>query len=475
MLDEECSCHWDDAGFFVDSDIDCPLHGDEGTCQCPVDYCICPDGPPEGFPSDEAEGQPRPRGLTLAEEDERDHALGWCGCEEGVEWCGVGEPPDWARPALEHIEQARENMARPEYRRYLASPPPPTPPVHDCCGVFKHLGHRVTCPEGWPASLPDDRVAIGDDEPIPPPPPPPDVLGAIYADKRNVLAGEPGCGKTWLALECAAEIVKGLGRRVVWLDAEDSAATFSERMARLGHRDLTRSPMLKRVNHGDWLDAYLDDRDDDNDGPGALQRASEWLGDGHLFIDSGTASESGVSADEYAAWLRRHAVHHAMTVIEHVAKNPEQRFGPLGSTRKNQAQTGITAMIEGAAWTPSAASSVNLRVVKDRPGGTGRQKGQLYATVYGDPHHDGSLTITVRPPIEESDAYLVLVLSAVEDDPGIGSRDLRDRVSEAAKMGGLRSDWQTITAEIKEAIRAGHVVKHKGNGNRVHHYPADPE
>ena len=322
--------------------------------------------------------------------------------------------------------------------------------------------------DGWPLCLPDDRIPLSDDEPLPPPPPPPDVLGVIYSDKTNVIAGEPGGGKTILLLACAAHIVKVLDQRLVWLDAEDSPAVWSERMAWLGHRDLTRSPMVKRINHTDWIDADALDR----------AAASAWLtdgdsGTGHLVIDSGTATESGTSAEEYAAWIKRHAVHVGMTTIEHVAKNPEMRFGPLGSTRKNQAATGITAMIEGAAWTPAKPAAVNLRVVKDRPGGTGRQKGELYATVHGDPHPDGSLTITVRPPLEESAAYAGLIDAAVRDDPGIGANALRDAVTEAAKITGLRSDWQTVVAEIKEAVRSGLIEKRDGKGRRVHHYPAD--
>lgn len=330
------------------------------------------------------------------------------------------------------------------------------------------ITERRTDANGWPLCLPDDRIAVADGDPIPPPPPPPDVLGVIYSDKRNVLAGEPASGKTWLAMECAAHIVEVMAQRVVWLDAEDSAHTFSERMTRLGHRDLTSSALLKRVNHSDWLDADELDR----------AAVSAWLADGptgsgHLFIDSGTATDSGISADDYAAWAVRHAVHIGMTVIEHVAKNPEQRFGPLGSTRKNQSATGITAMIEGAAWTPATPAAVNLRVVKDRPGGTGRQKGDLYATVYGDPHDDGTVTITVRPPLEESDAYAGLIDAAVRDDPGIGANDLRDAVTEAAKLAGVRSDWQTVVAEIKQAVKSGLIVKVEGKGRRVHHYPAD--
>ena len=323
--------------------------------------------------------------------------------------------------------------------------------------------------DGWPYALPDDRLAIGDDEPIPDPPPPPDVLGVIYSDKRNVLAGEPACGKTWIALQCAVALIH-LGQRVAWLDAEDSAAVFSERLARLGHRDITRSALLKRINHDSWIEADSLDR----------AAVSAWLangplGSGHLFIDSGTATESGISADDYAAWMQNHAVHVGMTTVEHVAKNPEQRFGPLGSTRKNAAATGITAMVEGAAWTPTKPASVNLRVIKDRPGGTTRQKGELYATVYGSPHPDGSVAITVKPPAEESAAYAPIIETVVRDEPGIGARDLRDRVATAAQITGLRSDWQTLTAEIKAAIVAGRITKTKGSGNRVHHHLPTPE
>ena len=332
------------------------------------------------------------------------------------------------------------------------------------------ITERRTDDDGWPYALPDDRIALSDDDPIPDPPPPPDVLGVIYADKRNVLAGEPGSCKTWIAMACAAHLVKELGQRVAWLDAEDSAATFSERLARLGHRDLTRSVLLKRIDHSDWIEADSLDR----------AAVSAWLaaspaGCGHMFIDSGTATDSGTSADEWAAWLTRHAVHTGMTVVEHVAKDPERRFGPLGSTRKNAWATGITAIVEGLGWTPAEPGTVNLRVTKDRPGGTNRQKGALYATVHGSPHPDGSLAIVARPPVTESDAYLPIIETVVRDEPGIGARDLRDRVAAAAQITGLRSDWQTITAEIKAAIAARRITKAKGSGNRVHHHLPDPD
>ena len=320
-----------------------------------------------------------------------------------------------------------------------------------------------TDPHGWPHAIPDDRVPVGDDEPLPAPPTAPDILGVLYSDKHNVIAGEAGCCKTWIALEAAARL-EWLGQRVVWLDAEDSASVVSERLTRLGHRDLTRSFMFRRVNHSDWIDADPIDR----------AAISKWLtegplGTGHLFIDSGTASGSGTSPDDFAGWAPHHLVHVGVTVLEHVAKNPEQRFGPSGSLRKATTATGMTAMVEGLGWTKDTPSSVNLRVVKDRPGGTGKQRGELFATVYGSAHPDGSVTIDVRPPREESAAYLPLILAAVEDDPGIGARKLRDAVAEAAKIAGHRSDWETVANEIKEAVLLGRIVKTKGTKNRVHH------
>ena len=114
--------------------------------------------------------------------------------------------------------------------------------------------------EGLPFAIPDDRVPLGDGDPLPERPPAPALLGLLYHDKVNYLAGDKSTGKTWIALEALAAAVKQLALRVVWLDAEDSAAKFSDCLARLGHRDLTTSAYVRRFNWSDWIDADELDR-----------------------------------------------------------------------------------------------------------------------------------------------------------------------------------------------------------------------
>ena len=317
---------------------------------------------------------------------------------------------------------------------------------------------------GWPLAIPDQRVTINPGDPIPKPPAP-DVFGLIHSDKINYIAGDKETGKTWFAADCMAYMVKTLAKRCVWIDAEDSDNKLASTLAALGHADITGSVLWRRVDWGDWIAADELDR-------AAIAR---WLtaggNGGHLFIDSGSATDSGDSAETFARWKPRHLVHPAATIIEHVSKDPERRHGPAGSLRKGATASGSVLMFEGAPWTPAISGTITVRKDKERPGGITVPKGEICAQIVGTPHADGRLTLEVRPPPIASETYRALIIAAVEDDPGIQSTKLRDAVTEAAKDVGLRTDWQTIAKEIADAIAAGDVVKIAGKGKNQHNYP----
>ena len=311
--------------------------------------------------------------------------------------------------------------------------------------------------DGWPLAMPDDRLPLGDDDELPEKPSPPALLGLLYPDHTNYLAGDKSTGKTWIALEALAVAVKQLQMRTIWLDAEDTAATFSSRLARLGHRDLTTHPDVKRLNWSDWLDAEPEDR----------AAVAAWLDGGgwggHLFIDSGSATESGDSADTFAAWKARHLVHPAATVIEHVAKNPEARFGPAGSLRKGATATGAVLLVEGSPWTAHHEGTVHIRLDKDRPGGIPHRKGELCARVRGTPA-DGYLVIESLPPGNPDEEIDEAILTAIEASPGITSTGIREAV------GG---DGKQVSKRLLRLVKNDTIARQPGSRRAQHHYLPD--
>ena len=57
--------------------------------------------------------------------------------------------------------------------------------------------------------------------------------GGLVAGSATLLGGEPGIGKSTLALQVAAEVARG-GRRVLYVSAEESASQVRSRADRLG-------------------------------------------------------------------------------------------------------------------------------------------------------------------------------------------------------------------------------------------------
>ena len=57
--------------------------------------------------------------------------------------------------------------------------------------------------------------------------------GGLVAGSATLLGGEPGIGKSTLALQVAAEVARG-GRRVLYVSAEESASQVRARADRLG-------------------------------------------------------------------------------------------------------------------------------------------------------------------------------------------------------------------------------------------------
>ena len=326
-------------------------------------------------------------------------------------------------------------------------------------GLARHLKERLA-EESWPESLP-----VLTPEPDPNTPPPvADLLGVLYSDKLNWLYGLPGCGKSWVALHGAVKLAE-VGRRAVWIDAEDSERTFGER-----RKALSDSPQVReRIR---WIDADVWKGLSDEERQGVVT----WLMDGHVFVDAAGSTGAGETAESFAEWRKIFLIASGTTVIDHIPKRREDRPpGPIGSIQKLAAVTGAAIHMIGSKdmWTREAAGEAKLIVQKDRPGGIGPAN-SLAGIARGIPDN-GRLKITVEegePGAAEVDHdadhdAIEAVKQFLRENPGASKSAIRKGIKGIGK-GRLDGALQHLVNTAKVAI------EWKGK-TMLHYLHDDPE
>ena len=276
----------------------------------------------------------------------------------------------------------------------------------------------------------------------------------LYESRLNSIFGEPGVGKTWLAIISAISAVRA-GAHVLWWDFEDRPSTLATRLAALGAADLIDNESLRFANS-----AFLDD--DDNN---VLPYAQAWLMRGErpglVVIDSceaaGCPSDGGAVKpwfDKYVdPWLFCGA---GCLLLDHVPKRREERpRGAIGSTHKLSRVDGAALFVSGQAWTKEAGGKVVLRVHKDRPGDLPATIGKPVATITAT-HADGVLEYTITTPdaeeaIEVTDT-LLFEIAKLGSDGVTGSRAVRALVKTSGKV---------VDSALEDLINKGMVSKFK--------------
>ena len=221
-----------------------------------------------------------------------------------------------------------------------------------------------------------------------------DGVGLLYPGRVHSFSGEPGGGKTWLALaQCAEVMAQGLA--VVFVDYEDTPAAIVARLAALGVPAATIREHFHYVRPDGEVDTATVDR------IVALRAAL-------VVIDSvgESLAVEGLNPnadDEVARWFRRFPRKVAqggasVVILDHVAKDSETRGNwAIGSQRK-------LAAIDGAAYTvtvkvaPTRDEDGHLVVkcAKDRHGT--HRRGDAVAQVHVENLDSGGVRVTVRRP-----------------------------------------------------------------------------
>ena len=276
----------------------------------------------------------------------------------------------------------------------------------------------------------------------------------FYDGKINWVFGEPGSGKSWLALYVVQESILR-GQRTVFWDFEMSPGQTKARCLALG------LDLVEAEREGSFL--YLKPFAEES--PLAMSQLKEWQkgSDGQALVVIDAAASSGAPSDggDVEPWLKRFVKpfdddDHTILVIDHVPKQKIHRAdGPIGSARKLQAVTGAALDLSGIAWTQKKDGVVKLTVHKDRYGGLPAARRQPVARVYGR-HVDGTLTLSIEPPeVEDNpvEAFGPMLRVLAEHPDGV--------VGQAAMRELVIGRIQKKDSLIAEALTEGLILKDK--------------
>lgn len=288
----------------------------------------------------------------------------------------------------------------------------------------------------------------------------------LYQGRVNEIHGEPGGGKSNVALAFTAQVL-GEGRPVIYIDPEDTARTAVTRLVQFG---CSRTDILAHLH-------YVQDPDLET-----LTRAIAWAQEHRpaLVVMDGLAellTLAGLNEDAAAdvltfvrAFARPYArAGAAVLITDHVAKDRDGRGRwSRGSGAKLGAYDGVSCDLRVVEpYSPAKAGRVELRVAKDRLGGVGAM-GAVAGEVEFTPW-EGGTRVTIRGAAgtgaasNACDEMMRKICEHLEAHPDAVKRDLRD-------LGHA----STVDEAIDELEKLGRLQVERGGPGKRNHYRLIP-
>jgi len=252
----------------------------------------------------------------------------------------------------------------------------------------------------------------------------------LYAGRINEIHGEPGVGKTNIALCICAEVMQD-DLHVLYLDPEDNAKGIGSRFVGLGGR---AKDLAERFH-------YVE-----NPEPSEFAALHAWARKHKpalVMLDGlaeGLAAE-GLSEDKPAEVLQYFrerirpftAAGCAVFISDHVAKDSESRGRwQRGSGAKMGRYDGVVYEVKlKKPYSPEIDGFVRLVVAKDRNGGVG-PVGQIVTDLHFGHDENGAPDIRFEPPQDEvkgkwqPTALMEKISRFIEDNGAQSTRSLRD-------------------------------------------------
>ena len=272
--------------------------------------------------------------------------------------------------------------------------------------------------------------------------------GMLYAGRINEIHGEPGTGKSNVAIALSNAVMKS-GGTVLYIDPEDVPAGFTRRSLQLGAEP---DDLINRCK-------YLNDS-----APGEILLAQRWamLHKPTLVVIDGMAecmAAAGLNEDKAEEVLNfiqqeirpfAEKAGAAVLISDHVTKSWEDRgLWSRGSGAKMGRYDGVSyALSLIDAYSPGVAGSVLLTVAKDRNGGVG-VKGRPVVEVHFAPAPDNRTLVTFLAPDAQRETsklseIMGKIVNALEDNNGtlpraelrkLGKSQMVDRGIEMLELG----------------------------------------
>ena len=284
-----------------------------------------------------------------------------------------------------------------------------------------------------------------------------DGASVLYASRFSSIHGEPGCGKSWLALIAAGEAMRK-GGRCAWMDAEDRPATVADRSRPLGLIEhVTRPEHFRFFNSADLVEV-------EDLTAGALA----WLMDAKdpryslVVIDSCESFGCPSDGANVRPWItkfiepwRQSDV--AVLLLDHIPKRKADRPpGPIGSQHKRACIDGAALRCIGNPWTKTEGGSITLVCEKDRPGDLPAGLGRAVATLAGTWDDRGAFSWKLAAPKTESgidEDKVTAVLDAIKASWPDGIQGTR-RIQDASGM--RRAE---VLEAVAELVKDGTVIR----------------
>ena len=295
-----------------------------------------------------------------------------------------------------------------------------------------------------------------------------DGVPILYAGAVHALYGEPGTGKSWVALAAVADVLSH-GGRVVVVDYESGPAPVAGRLRALGCNS-------KLVTQGL---VYL--RPDGALGLAEVDHLRELVaeGAGLIVVDSQAEALAAAALDENAAgdvtrWsdavvrpLARDGA--AVLIVDHVAKAADGRGRwARGSGAKLAAIDGAAFVLRpGRPFSRRGSGSAELVIGKDREGCIGAV-GDVAATVAFEVRHAGDeVRVRLDPP---GDGYHVTVAKRHGTSGQVSPLDVARTIGEAggywasrrAAADALGLSTNAVGRVLSAAVGAGYLVEEPG-------------
>ena len=295
-----------------------------------------------------------------------------------------------------------------------------------------------------------------------------DRKALLYPAAVNTLHGQPGHGKSWLALHALCQVLRE-GEQATLVDYENAPAYTALRLREMGLASNEVAPLDYRHASGGITANDVAEIVGSKPALVVIDNTAEALS------AAGLVENDGGDVAQWIATVPRLLAEAGVCVLllDHVRKDGAGR-GARGSGHKLSGVSGVSLGISvEVPWSRDVAGSAFLTVAKDRLGFVGPQD-SIVARVRFLPSPDGALTVVVDPPDDDD---------AVPRSPTQrqGGRDVGDLVrliaeqpypfpkaTEAAEIGEIL-EWSRrdrVRGAIKEALAAG-LLQRSPSGSLV--------